>query len=668
MQPHGASPNPNVLPNDAAVLPAAASWPGLAAAALTTWMGVHALRTFLAMVVWNLGEDMPANVLGLIALGIWAIGFLAWPAARVLGGARPEMRLGALFAIAYVVNQWVSHPVLTPALGLATVVLWLWLLPAMTVALGRRGASGALAPGIMLGLAAQVTLQNVLAGLDMPMLRGAGPGLVALVLGAMLWYSLRAAAPPEAGEHGSHSDQAGGRGAQAVAGAWPGTGLAALGPFLAVQMVLLANPGRVQMLTGLGLTGASGLILLGLAAGTAAMSWAAPFPAGPVAGLLAAAALAQPSWLRTGGLWLIPVAQVLLGVCLAAALGPSPRSRPGRVYAWTLAGMMLFFILMFLYYSRYAWEALWPVMAALAAVPALARTATVGTGSKRARAGSALPAAAAMSRTGSALPAAAAIVIVAVVGGAIGLAMYRPAPRADGPAPAELKILNYNIHQAFNYWSVPDPEAVARVIEASSADLVSLQEVGRGWNINGGPDLVAWLRRRLPHYYLVYGPVTGDLWGNVILSRYPIRESGWVRYPVRVSAFRRGHVWASIPTATGDLLFVSTHFSAYEDEAEDRVGQAGDALEFWKQRPRAVIAGDFNAEPDEEPIRRLLAGGLVDVPARHGLGSEFTYSSGQPYQRIDYIFASPDVESLSASIPKTTASDHLPVEARIRLR
>lgn len=656
MQPHGASPNPSASPNDPAVPPAAAAWPGLAVAALTTWIGVHALRTFLAMVVWNIGEDMPANTLGLIALGIWAIGFLAWPAARVLGGARPEMRLGTLFAIAYVVNQWVSHPVLTPVLGPATVVLWLWVLPAMVVAVGRRGASGALAPGIMMGLAAQVALQNVLAGLDMPMLRGAGPGLVALVLGAMLWYSLRAVASPEASEHD----------ARAGGGAWPGAGLAALGPFLVIQMVLLANPGRVQMLTGLGLTGSSAVILLGLAAGAAAMSWAAPFPVGPVAGLLAAAALAQPSWLPSGGIWLIPLAQVLLGACLAAALGPSPRGRPGRVYAWTLAGMMLFFILMFLYYSKYTWEAMWPVMTALAAVPAFARTAAAGTGAERSSAGTS--AGAAVLRAGSALSAVAAIVIVAVVGGAIGLAMYRPAPRADGPAPAELKILNYNVHQAFNYWSVPDPEAVARVIEASGADLVSLQEVGRGWNINGGPDLVAWLRRRLPHYHVVYGPMNGDLWGNAILSRYPIRESGWVRYPVRVSAFQRGHVWALIPTAAGDLLFVSTHFSAYEDEAEDRVGQAGDLLEFWKQRPRAIIAGDFNAEPDEEPVRRLLAGGLADVPARHGLGTAFTFSSGNPYQRIDYIFASPDVESLSASIPRTTASDHLPVEARIRLR
>jgi hypothetical protein len=50
-------------------------------------------------------EDLPANVPGLAALGIWAVGFLAWPAARVLGGAGPEVRLGVLFAFAYIVNQ-----------------------------------------------------------------------------------------------------------------------------------------------------------------------------------------------------------------------------------------------------------------------------------------------------------------------------------------------------------------------------------------------------------------------------------------------------------------------------------------------------------------------------------------------------------------------------------
>ena len=64
----------------------------------------------------------------------------------------------------------------------------------------------------------------------------------------------------------------------------------------------------------------------------------------------------------------------------------------------------------------------------------------------------------------------------------------------------------------------------------------------------------------------------------------------------------------------------------------------------------------------------ILAAGLVDVSAAHGLAEAFTYPSADPSDRRDYIFSSREVESLAAAIPQTAASDHLPFEARVRLR
>src|SRR5437879_6503701 len=76
----------------------------LAAIALTTWLGTHSLRTFFAMVIWNIGRDRSPNELGLIALGLWIIGLLAGPAARWLGGTRSEVRFGLLFSLLYIAN------------------------------------------------------------------------------------------------------------------------------------------------------------------------------------------------------------------------------------------------------------------------------------------------------------------------------------------------------------------------------------------------------------------------------------------------------------------------------------------------------------------------------------------------------------------------------------
>lgn len=65
--------------------------------------------------------------------------------------------------------------------------------------------------------------------------------------------------------------------------------------------------------------------------------------------------------------------------------------------------------------------------------------------------------------------------------------------------------------------------------------------------------------------------------------------------------------------------------------------------------------------------RRILSVGLVDVPGAHRLGTTFAAPSLRPFERIDYIFSTPGIESLAATLPQRMASDHLPVEARGRM-
>ena len=68
-----------------------------------------------------------------------------------------------------------------------------------------------------------------------------------------------------------------------------------------------------------------------------------------------------------------------------------------------------------------------------------------------------------------------------------------------------LRILTYNIHSAYNSQGAQDPEAIARVIEASGADAVALQEVSRGWLLDGSTDLATFLARRLKMQVLFQG-------------------------------------------------------------------------------------------------------------------------------------------------------------------
>ena len=611
-------------------------WASLIPSALAVWMGVHALRSFWSMIVWNVAEDRSPPQIALIALVFWAIGLLAWLATRWFGGPEPALRFGGLFALAYVANQAVSHYLLTPALGIAAGVLWLWFLPALIIGLARRGSTGVLMSGILLGLAAQVALQTALHGLDMPVLHGIRPGIIGLLLAAALYASLRAAVGSVAGTPRAQGGEAA-----------PGWGLAALGPYLLLQFTLLTNPGRIAALTGWDLAAAAGYVLLGLVVAVAVLLWSTPPTLRGIAGLLAVIALTRPAWLTGNGIWLLFAAQVFVTLAMAAALAPAPGGRSGRVFGGIVVAAMLFFVMMFLYYRRYGWPELWSVMAALAVLPAILTRPTVTVGAAR--------------------QALAATLVVAVVGVALSYVGPRR-PTVASVAPAELKVLDYNIHEIFNVWSVPDPEAVARVIEQSGADLVGLQEVGRGWNINGGPDLVAWLRWRFPQYRVIFTPLLGDLVGIAILSRYPVPETGSLRYAKRKSRLPFGLQWATIPTAAGDLFFTNTHLSPYPGFEQDRLAQANDLLKFWLGRDRTIVVGDFNAGPEEEAIKLILAAGLVDVSAAHGLAEAFTSPSADPSDRRDYIFSSREVESLAAAIPQTAASDHLPFEARVRLR
>ena len=99
------------------------------------------------------------------------------------------------------------------------------------------------------------------------------------------------------------------------------------------------------------------------------------------------------------------------------------------------------------------------------------------------------------------------------------------APPDTGNADSDgLRVVTYNIRQGFGVDGRFDLEAVAQTLEENPADVIALQEVGRGWVISGSADTLTWLSQRLDMPY-VYGAGAGDLWGNATLTRLPIRST-----------------------------------------------------------------------------------------------------------------------------------------------
>jgi endonuclease/exonuclease/phosphatase family metal-dependent hydrolase len=606
--------------------------------ALGACLGVHALRVYIAMAVWNVGDDMPISLRGLLPAAVCALGLLAGPARRLVAAPRSTWLAGA-FAVCIVLRQ-VMLPYDTPGAVLSFVawILWLWWLPAVLEEYATTNDLALITPAFASGIALQVGLQAALHGLDLPLRSGpasiAGAAILAVVFFAVSLAGTRASQEPtQMGEapHRRRSDA--------------GWGAVALGPYLFLQLTLLASAGRVAQGTGWTHAWASGLCAIALLAGAASTT----FATGRRVRLVLAALMLV--WLTSSvalgnaaALALVPV-QIALSLLLAGAFSLDGQQIEGA-YTGTLCGALGFFALLFLFYDRFEMPLLWPLAGLLRAF--------LGAAAMRSR------------RISTLWPVAATAVPVAL---ALGIALVPPAgsPRA-GDAPPALTVMTYNIHQGFDDRAVPSLPRIAATIEEADADVIALQEVGRGWDLLGGTDIIAWLRWRFPQYHVVYGPTHGALWGNAILSRYRVPSPGSSPFANQASRFQYGFVWARIPTTAGDLLFTSTHVAPglTGGTAGSRAEQAGELTGLWGDHPRGVLAGDYNSLPADDAVVQTLEEGFNDLALIAG-DTSATFSAGDPKRRIDYIFVTSGVQPIWARVPRSTASDHLPVIARLRL-
>jgi endonuclease/exonuclease/phosphatase family metal-dependent hydrolase len=242
-------------------------------------------------------------------------------------------------------------------------------------------------------------------------------------------------------------------------------------------------------------------------------------------------------------------------------------------------------------------------------------------------------------------------------------ALLKPLPSPVQPTGLPLRVMTYNIHSAYSREGRQDPEAIAQVIESADVDVVALQEVSRGWLIDGSTDLPFWLSRRLGMHVLFAG-TTGPMWGNAVLTRYPILEHGSGTLPLANTLLQRGYLWARIEAGgPRPILLIDTHLHHIESEHEPRLAQVPVLLDFWNGTPSTVLVGDLNSTPDFPEMKLIADAGFVDSWAEVGEGDGYTFSSDAPYERIDWIWHTPDLTAMDIEVLSTTASDHLPLRA-----
>ncbi|MFE4695593.1 endonuclease/exonuclease/phosphatase family protein [Streptomyces sp. NPDC056738] len=168
--------------------------------------------------------------------------------------------------------------------------------------------------------------------------------------------------------------------------------------------------------------------------------------------------------------------------------------------------------------------------------------------------------------------------------------------------------------------------ALGAALQESDYDIVCLQEVMFRRNVR-------LIRRAAPAYghFACSGTVLLK-GGLVLLSRWPIKERRFVRYPmtspVRGEFFmRKGVQVASIATPDGELVVVNTHLSANRDDdwspanrytriAEAELALVAGLIEGVGPSVPVVVVGDLNVPRDSAVLADFVAAaGLRDVLA-----------------------------------------------------
>lgn len=626
---------------------------GLVVSAVATVHGLQLLRSGLSSLSVYLGQvrDLDATLLAIVIFMIFLSGFAAPLAQRTLGTQRGLLVLAAALALLRLAEQVSGTPDARLVAEVAGLIVWLWLLPLIVMTrFGSSEDSGGAWPfiGILLGLTVDTAIKGVFGTLD----PSSSTGVTALLATVALTVAQLAVVISLWRTPGDRA-QVGGLPASAFC----------IGPALALQVLLFQNLARHTVLIGWNLPAISVWVLIAnVLAIWFAMRVARSDSTTPrwlslvVAAVLMMSAAPPPSPVAAAVVAL--TGPLAIAVLLATALAPGS-TKSGAWFASAL-GLLAIPLVLFGWYAHY--EIGFPIpqwliailAATLVAFPACLRRAK---NSRDARADTAaLP----IGSSTRARPTEAATLAIGLL--FLCLPLYQfltwssPGPVPDNGSP--LRVMTYNIHQGFDLHGRPSLERIANVVEAQQPDVVALQEVPRGWVVNGSVDALSWLSQRLG-MRAAWGPAADDFWGNAVLSRYPIEHIEHLPMPNNSEIrFNRAYLVVTLAVHGQLVQVVATHLHHIEREPQHRLPQVRALLNRVDWSRPTVLLGDLNAQPHHREIQLLVGSGLL----RTGPATP-TYPADQPRRQIDYVFATNHFSFKDVEATPTTASDHLPLTA-----
>lgn len=259
-----------------------------------------------------------------------------------------------------------------------------------------------------------------------------------------------------------------------------------------------------------------------------------------------------------------------------------------------------------------------------------------------------------------------------------------------------LRVLTLNIWNRGGPWERRLP-LIRAGIERLSPDLIGLQEVIWEGGRSQADEIGEGLGYRAA-FGVAHDLGNGRLFGNAVLSRWPVRRSLVVPLPSGGTTENRSALFAELDSPHGLVPFFVTHLSWKFNEGVVREAQVAALAEVVDRETPAegfspILVGDFNAQPESSEVRFVKGlqslGGksfyMADCFEQAGTGPGITFDAARnPFaavtheypRRIDYIFVrgvdrSARGRPLAASVvleevvDGVAASDHYGVMADI---
>lgn len=232
-----------------------------------------------------------------------------------------------------------------------------------------------------------------------------------------------------------------------------------------------------------------------------------------------------------------------------------------------------------------------------------------------------------------------------------------------------LRIATYNIHRCRGLDGRTIPSRIAEVIRGIEPDVIALQEVvGAGANAPGhaeqlGAQLgMGWVMAPARH-------LRGCLFGNVVLSRHPIRHHA--QYDLSWKTCEpRCCQRVDIAIANDTLHLYNVHLGTALLERRYQAGRLGTIVHDHRIGRPKIVLGDFN-EWMKGLATQTLSAKLQSIDLRAHLRRRRTYPGVFPVVHLDHIYYEGSVEVVKLELPRTRlslmASDHLPLVADLRI-